>query len=101
MSESILGTTGEPTKVALAELQAATRTDWRAAAWLLQHSPATRAEWGDMARQREIEVQLIGRMLKALDAAALPPDWHHRVLLAMQAHGVGLTAETEEAEDVK
>lgn len=65
----------------------AAANDWRAAAWMLSHHPATRAEFGDVARDERVRRELLGRVVNAIAAARLAPEDERRVLLQMQANG--------------
>jgi hypothetical protein len=67
----------------------AAATNWQAASWLLLHHPAHREQFGDLARDRRIRRDFLARVIAAIAAAELHPDDERRVLLQMQAHGVG------------
>jgi hypothetical protein len=67
----------------------AAASNWQAAAWLLSHSPATREQYGDLGHDRRLRRELLARVIAAIAAAALVPDDERRVLLQMEAHGVG------------
>jgi hypothetical protein len=72
-------------------------TDWRAAAWMLEHHPATREDFGDIARDERVRRELLAKVCNAIAAARLAPDDERRVLLQMQAHGA--TVRAEDAQD--
>lgn len=93
MAASILGPDSDPNlspaEVALAEVREAGRTDWRAAAWLVERDPSTRETWSDPARAAAIRNATIARVIEALAAAGLDPISERRVLLEMTVRGVG------------
>lgn len=72
----------------------AAATDWRAAVWLLEHHPATRDDFGDVARDARVRRELLGRVVNAIAASRLAPEDERRVLLQLQAHGA--TAEVRD-----
>ena len=75
----------------------AAANDWRAAAWMLEHHPATREDFGDVARDERVRRELLGKVCNAIAAARLAPEDERRVLLQMQAHGA--TARADDAKD--
>jgi hypothetical protein len=72
----------------------AAATDWKAAAWLLEHHPLSREQYGDLGRDERVRRELLGKVCNAIAAARLAPEDERRVLLQMQAHGA-----TTEAKD--
>jgi len=75
----------------------AAANDWRAAAWMLEHHPLTREDFGDIARDERVRRELLAKVCNAIAAARLAPDDERRVLLQLQAHGA--TVRTDEAKD--
>jgi len=65
----------------------AAATDWRAAAWMLEHHPLTREVFGDLGRDERVRRELLARVVAAIAAAVLAPEDERRVLLQLQAHG--------------
>ena len=70
-------------------MRTAARTDWRAAAWLVERDPETREAWSDPARAAAIRAATIARVIEALQAADLDPLTERRILLEMTVRGVG------------
>ena len=87
---SILGSdpAGDFEQQALAEIRAAGRNDWHAAAWRLERDPQTRSRYSDHARTEAIVHRAMEQVLKAIAATALPPDWERILLLQLQAHAL-------------
>ena len=85
---SILGCAATDAEALVAAVASSAGVDWRAAAWLLEHHPEHREQFGDLAHDQRIRRQLIAQAVAAIAAAALPPDDERRVLLQMQAHGL-------------
>jgi hypothetical protein len=81
----------DPATLAIAVSRAA-EGDWRAAAWMLEHHPATRDDFGDVARDERVRRELLGKVCNAIAAARLAPDDERRVLLQLQAHGATAVA---------
>ena len=71
----------------------AAASDWRAAAWMLEHHPATREDFGDVARDERVRRELLAKVCNAIAAAHLAPEDERRVLLQLQAHGATVRAE--------
>ncbi|MCX5955747.1 MAG: hypothetical protein NTW51_04910 [Cyanobacteria bacterium] len=86
---SILGCDPNDADALVAAVAHAAGSDWRAAGFLLQHHPQHRELYGDQAHDQRLRRQLIAQVVAAIAAAALPPDDERRVLLQLQAHGVG------------
>jgi hypothetical protein len=85
---SILGCVATDAEALVAAVASSAGVDWRASAWLLEHHPQHREQFGDLAHDQRIRRQLIAQAVAAIAAAALPPDDERRVLLQMQAHGL-------------
>ena len=92
MASSILGCDATDAEALVAVVAHGAGADWRAAAFLLQHHPQHRELYGDLGHDRRIHREYLARVIAAVADAALHPDDERRVLLQMQAHGVG-TAE--------
>jgi hypothetical protein len=86
---SILGCDSTDAEALVAAVVSSAGGDWRASAWLLEHHPQHRGQWGDLANDRRIRRQFLAGVIAAIAAAELHPDDERRVLLQMQAHGVG------------
>jgi len=68
----------------------AAATDWKAAAWLLEHHPLSREQSGDLGRDERVRRELLARVVAAIAAAALAQEDERRVLLQLQAHAVAV-----------
>ena len=77
--------------------RAAADGDTKAAQWLLTHAPRWRETWSDAAAERRTERRTMATVLQALAAADLPAETETRVLLQLQAHGLGGTVADEGA----
>jgi transposase-like protein len=75
--------------------RAAAGGDTRAAQWLLTHAPAWRDRWSDAAATRRAVADTLREVVAVLTASDLPPDQIDRLLLAMQARGLGAQPEAE------
>ena len=79
---------GEPDAIQLMEaIRRASRGEWRAAAWVLEHHPAFREDFGDVAHDQRIRRELMARVCRAIAATGLPPELERAVLLQLVAHG--------------
>jgi hypothetical protein len=65
-------------------------TDWRAGAWVLEHDPRFRPQFSTAGYERTAERSVVQVTLAAIEASDLPPELFHRVLLNLQAKGLGL-----------
>ena len=90
----------DPAAAAEAAVLRASRTDWRAASWWLEHSPSTREQWSDAARAAAIRNATIARVVAGIErwasAQQIPPQTVRTLLLHLQAAG---TAALDEASD--
>ena len=86
---SILGCDSTDSAALVAAVAHGAGSDWRASAWLLEHLPQHREQFGDQAHDQRIRRDFLARVIAAIAAAELHPDDERRVLLQMQAHGVG------------
>lgn len=73
----------------LGQLREAAASDWRAAAWALTHHPATREHFSDAGYERRAERQTLSVVCEAIAASGLSLDDQQRLLLQLQAHGLG------------
>ena len=64
-----------------------------AATWLLTHHPRLRDHFSDAAAERRTERKTIATVVDAIAAAGLAPDDERRVLLQIQARGLGTPAD--------
>jgi hypothetical protein len=60
-----------------------------AATWFLTHHPFFRDDFSDAAADRRVERKTIATVMDALASAGLNPDDERRVLLQIQARGLG------------
>jgi transposase len=60
-----------------------------AASWLLTHHPRLRDFFSDAAADRRVERKTVATVMDALASAGLTPDDERRVLLQIQARGLG------------
>lgn len=60
-----------------------------AATWLLTHHPRLRDHFSDAAADRRVERKTVATVMDALASAGLNPDDERRVLLQIQARGLG------------
>ena len=61
-----------------------------AATWLLTHHPRLRDHFSDAAADRRVERKTVATVMEAIASATLAPDDERRLLLQIQAHGLGL-----------
>jgi len=66
-----------------------------AATWLLTHHPRLRDFFSDAAAERRTERKTVATIVDAIAAAGLSLDDERRVLLQIQARGLGTTAADE------
>ena len=64
-----------------------------AATWLLTHHPALRDQFSDAAAERRAVQRTLTGVVAAIDAAGLSDDQRNRLLLTMQAQGIGVQVE--------
>jgi hypothetical protein len=64
--------------------------DPRDAQWWLTHNPSTRETWSDAAAERRAVGQCLSQVVAAIEAAGLPDDQRTRLLLNLQAQGLGV-----------
>jgi hypothetical protein len=77
-----------------ATVAAAAATDWKAAAWLLQHHPLHRQTWGDAEATRRAVSQALAVVVDVIEHADhLHPE--QRRLLLLQLAGRGIAAPPE------
>jgi hypothetical protein len=60
-----------------------------AATWFLTHHPFFRDDFSDAAAERRTEKRTLAQVVDAIAAAGLNPDDERRVLLQIQARGLG------------
>jgi len=60
-----------------------------AATWFLTHHPFFRDDFSDAAADRRVERKTVATVMDALASAGLTPDDERRVLLQIQARGLG------------
>jgi hypothetical protein len=65
------------------------------AQWWLTHNPSTRDTWSDAAAERRAVQRTLTSVVVAIDAAGLTDDQRNRLLLTMQAQGIGVQGEVE------
>jgi hypothetical protein len=65
----------------------------RDAAWLLTHSPFFREDWSDAAAERRAVQRAMTGVVTAIDGAGLSDDQRMRLLLGIQAQGIGVQVE--------
>jgi DNA-directed RNA polymerase specialized sigma24 family protein len=66
-----------------------------AATWFLTHHPFFREEFSDNAAERRTEKRTLAQVVDAIAASGLTPDDERRVLLQIQARGLGTPAVDE------
>jgi len=70
--------------------------DGRDAAWILTHSPFFRDEWSDAAASNRAVQRAMTGVVTAIDGAGLSDDQRMRILLGIQAQGIGVPAAEEQ-----
>jgi hypothetical protein len=65
-----------------------------AATWMLTHHPALRDQFSDAAAERRAVGQCLSQVVAAIEAAGLPDDQRTRLLLNLQAQGLGVQQES-------
>lgn len=64
--------------------------DTRDAQWWLTHHPTTRDTWSDAAATRREVARVMGEVCAVIEASDLTPEQQARILLSMQARGLGV-----------
>ena len=70
--------------------------DPRDARWWLTHNPTTRETWSDAAAERRAVQRAMAGVVTAIDGAGLSDDQRMRILLGIQAQGIGVPAAEEQ-----
>ncbi len=63
------------------------------ARWWLTHNPTTRDQWSDAASERRAVQRAMAGVVTAIEGAGLTDDQRMRLLLGIQALGIGVPAE--------
>ena len=71
------------------KVHAASQGGIPAATWFLTHHPFFRDDFSDAAADRRVERKTVATVMDALASAGLTPDDERRVLLQIQARGLG------------
>lgn len=58
--------------------------------WLLTHNPLTREHWSDAAAERRAIQRTLGTVVAAIETADLTDEQRTRLLLNLQAQGLGV-----------
>ena len=69
-----------------------------AATWFLTHHPFFREDFSDHAAERRVERKTVAAVIDAITAAALDPEDERRLLLQIQARGLGAPAAADDGE---
>lgn len=69
--------------------------DPRDAQWWLTHNPTTRDTWSDAAAERRAVQRTLAAVVDAIDAAGLAEEQRTRLLLTLQAQGLGVQADAD------
>lgn len=69
--------------------------DPRDAQWWLTHNPSTRDTWSDAAAERRAVQRTLGSVVAAIEAADLSDDQRTRLLLNLQAQGLGMQGDAD------
>ncbi len=80
------------------KVHAASQGGIPAATWFLTHHPFFRDDFSDAAAERRTERKTVATVVDAIAAAGLAPDDERRVLLQIQARGLGTPADEPGAE---
>jgi hypothetical protein len=75
---------------------AAAGGSWQAAAFLLQHSPLHRQQWGDQAAVQTAVDVVLGRVAGGIASSGLKPEGQMLVLTSIHAAGVGVPEESRD-----
>jgi hypothetical protein len=67
--------------------------DPRDAQWWLTHNPSTRDTWSDAAAERRAVQRTLADVVQAIDATGLTDEQRTRLLLTMQAQGIGVPSD--------
>lgn len=67
----------------------AAASDWRAAAWLLEHHPQHRQTWGSREQLEAAVHAVLARVADGITRSGLSPEAQQAVLLSIRASGAG------------
>lgn len=73
----------------LGRIRGAAAAEWKAAAWLLSHSPRWREHFSDAGYERRAERQTLAAVVQAITATGLTLEDQRRLLLQLRAHALG------------
>jgi hypothetical protein len=72
-------------------------TDWKAAAWLLEHHPEHRERWGNKEQLRAAAESALAICARGISRSGLTLDQQRLVLLSIQAAGAVVSEESANA----